>query len=125
MAALEPLTPTLLRLRLFALASFYSLIGFFLVLSLLALDSIRLSSAIIWLLQVAPLLPFAWGLHKGIARVYMWLSLVTLLYFMHGVLVAFNPQRQIQGSVEILLCTLLFIALVAYVRAARPAKEKS
>lgn len=100
----------------FVLGSFYCLVVYFGAISLIALDSIRLSSFIIWLLQVAPLLPFAWGIHKQYQRSYLWLSLVVLLYFMHGVLVAFDPARLWQGLIQIALCAALFIALLYNLR---------
>lgn len=101
------------------LVSFYGLIVYFGVISMTALESIRFTSFIIWVLQIAPLAPFAWGLHKQYKRSYLWLSLVVLLYFMHGVLVAFDPERRMQGSVQILLCISLFVALLAHLRLSR------
>ena len=111
------------KLRLAVLGSFYSFVLFFLVLSLSALDSIRLSTGVIWLLQILPLLPFAPGLHRGDSRHSMWLSLVVLLYFIHAVLVAFDPARRVEGGFEIFFSVVLFSALMAYIRTARQAAK--
>ena len=107
------------RTQSLVLIAFYSLLIYFGVISLSALDSIRLTSFVIWLLQIAPLLPFAWGLHKQHKRSYIWLSLVVLVYFVHGVLVAFDPTRQWQGNIQTGLCVILFAALMLYLKAAR------
>ncbi len=99
--------------------SFYGLLLFFGAVSLTALDSIRISSFVIWLLQIFPLLPFAPDLHRGHWRSGIWLSLLVLVYFMHGVLVAFEPTRLWQGMIQIGLCTILFSSLLVYVRATK------
>lgn len=108
--------PDLRAVRVATLGFYYGLILFFGVVSLLALDSVRPGSFAIWLLQVLPLLPFAWGLHRNNSRIYMWFSLVVLLYFIHGVQVAFDPTRQLQGIIESVLCVLLFSSLMLAIR---------
>lgn len=97
---------------------YYGLIVFFGVVSLQALDSVRFSTLVIWLLQIAPLLPFAPGLHRQNKRICLWLSLLVLLYFIHGVQVAFDPERQLQGIIEAVLCLLLFSGLIGTIRSA-------
>lgn len=109
--------------RYTTLASYYALILFFGLVSLQALDSIRFSTLFIWLLQVLPLLPFAPGLHRNNQRVYLWLSLLVLLYFMHGVQVAFDPARTLGGIIEAALCVILFTCLVSAIRVARQAAQ--
>lgn len=101
------------------LLSFYGLIVYFGAISLTALDSIRFSSLVIWLIQIAPLAPFAWALHKQNQRGQLWLSLVVLLYFMHGVLVAFDPDRRWQGLIQIAFCCALFITLALSIKSLR------
>ena len=107
------------RIRLGVLAAYYGFILYFAVLSVTALDSIRMSTAVIWLLQILPLLPFAPGLHKGYPRIHMWLSLVVLLYFIHAVLVTFDPARRLAGGFEIFFCVVLYSSLMAYIRVSR------
>ena len=102
------------------LVSYYGLILYFLIVSLGALDSLSVTTPVIWLIQIFPLLIFAPGLHRSSSRTYLWLSLVALLYFMHGVLVAFEPARLWWGLTEITLCVILFTLLMLCIRAKRP-----
>ncbi len=99
-----------------ALACLYGLILFFAYLSYQALPSPNLTSLFIWLVQILPLLLFAPGLHLNIARANIWLSFIVLLYFVHGVLVAFDTERTILGLIEISLCVGLFSSLVLLVK---------
>jgi len=99
--------------------SYCALLGLFLINSLTALDQFSLAIPVIWLLQSAPLLGFARAIHRKNAQQLIWLSLVVLLYFMHGVLVAFDPARKIGGVAELGLSVLLFCALLVYLRVAQ------
>ena len=109
--------------------SYSALLGLFLINSLTALDQFSLASPVIWLLQSAPLLGFAPAIRRKNAQQLIWLSLVVLLYFMHGVLVVFDPARRIIGATELGLSVLLFCALLLYLRIAqklsKPAGTKS
>jgi uncharacterized membrane protein len=104
--------------QLTTLTLYYCLIAFFGFVSLQALDSVRFSTLVIWFLQILPLLPFAPGLHRRNKRICLWLSLLVLLYFIHGVQVAFDPARQLQGIIEAVLCLLLFSSLMWTIRIA-------
>ena len=99
--------------------SYCALLGLFLINSLTALDQFSLAIPVIWLLQSAPLLGFARAIRRKNAQQLIWLSLVVLLYFMHGVLVAFDPARRIAGAAELGLSVLLFCALLIYLRVAQ------
>ena len=99
--------------------SYCALLGLFLINSLTALDQFSLAIPVIWLLQSAPLLGFAQAVRRKNAQQLIWLSLVVLLYFMHGVLVAFDPTRRIVGAAELGLSALLFCALLLYLRVAQ------
>jgi len=109
--------------------SYCALLGFFLINSLTALDQFSLAIPVIWILQSAPLLGFVQAVRRKNAQQLIWLSLVVLLYFMHGVLVAFDPARRIAGAAELGLSVLLFCALLLYLRVAQklsnPAVTKS
>lgn len=109
--------------------SYCALLGLFLINSLTALDQFSLAIPVIWLLQSAPLLGFARAVRRKNAQQLIWLSLVVLLYFMHGVLVAFDPARRTVGAAELGLSVLLFCALLLYLRVAQklsdPAVTKS
>ena len=107
------------------LLSYYALLLFFLLVSLQALESPSVSTAVIWLLQVFPLLIFAPGLHRQSPRTFLWLSLVVLLYFIHGVLVSFDSVRHYWGLVEVSLCVVLFSLLILRIRANKGAVTES
>ena len=102
--------------RLGVLSCYYSLIGFFVISTPLMLGGLSLGNTAISFIQVFPLLLFARGLQTTRARTYGWMSFVVLLYFIHGVLVAFRAEQLIQGLIEVGLCTGLFVALVLFIR---------
>lgn len=101
------------------LACYYGLLALFLFISLTALDSFSAATPVIWLLQALPLLIFIGAVHGGKASQLIWFSLVVLLYFMHGVLVAFDPARLANGLLEVGLSAVLFCALMLYLKLAR------
>lgn len=98
------------------LFSYYGLFLYFLVSTLLTTGSFSLATPLIWFIQVAPLLIFATGLHRNTFRTYGWMCFVVLLYFTHGVLVAFRSETLWLGLVEVALCVCLFLFLIIYIR---------
>ena len=116
MTAENTLAPSIERLRKLLLASYYALLGYFLVNALMVFGELRLASVVIWMIQVTPLLIFIRGLHRAKLRSYGWLSFLILLYFMHGVLVAFQPGQFWLGLIEALLCSLIFTLLILFIR---------
>lgn len=102
--------------RLAILSSYYALLFYFAINALAVFGDFRLTSLVVWLIQAAPLLLFAPGLHRAHLRTYGWVCFVILLYFMHGVVIAFEPERLWFGLVEVLLCTLIFILLIIFIR---------
>lgn len=103
-------------MRLGVLASYYTLVGFFFVTTPLMLSSLSLGTLSIALLQTLPLLIFAPGLQRTRLRTFGWMSFVVLLYFIHGVLVAFRPAQLAQGLIEVGLCVALFTFLILFIR---------
>ena len=103
-------------LRKSLLGAYYALLLYFVVSASLVFGDLRAASIVIWLIQAAPLLIFARGLHRAALRTYGWVSFVILLYFMHGVLIAFEPERFWLGLVEVLLCSLIFVLLILFIR---------
>lgn len=75
--------------------------------------------AVLWVLKMVPLLIFIPGLRKRHLRTYAWLSFVVLLYFILGVQTAFIEQTRIYGIIITVLLSMLFCALVLYIRAYR------
>ena len=115
----EVSAPTIRATRLSYLCivgSYYALLLLFLIKSLSVVDQSSPAIPVIWLLQSAPLLGFSRAIHRKKTKQLIWLSLVVLLYFIHGVLVAFDPTRRIAGTAELGLSFLLFCALLIYLR---------
>ena len=104
------------RSKAVLLASYYGLIIYFFAASILATGNLNLATLFIWLIQVLPLLLFLPGLHTNRLRTYGWASFLVLLYFIHAVLVVFDPARRGLGVVEILLCCTLFVTLIVFIR---------
>ncbi|MSR12176.1 MAG: DUF2069 domain-containing protein [Gammaproteobacteria bacterium] len=104
------------RARLIVLAACYGLLLNFLVSSLMVLNGLAAATLVIWLVQIIPLAIFLPGLHQSRLRSFAWVSFVILLYFMHGVLVAFDPGRRWFGLIEVSLCAVAFVALIIYIR---------
>jgi uncharacterized membrane protein len=103
-------------LRKSLLVSFYALLFYFVVSTALVFEEFRPASLAIWAIQTAPLLIFARGLHQAHLRTYGWVSFVILLYFMHGVLIAFEPGRLWLGLIEVSLCSIIFVLLILFIR---------
>lgn len=81
-----------------------------------------LTSLVIWLLQSLPLLVFLPGIHAGHVRTHAWLCFVILMYFIHGVMLAFTPERMWIGMVEALATSVLFCLLILFIRSANAAR---
>lgn len=103
-------------LRKCLLAAYYALLVYFVVSALMVFGEFRPASLAIWFIQVTPLLIFARGLHYAVLRTYGWVSFVILLYFMHGVLIAFQPGQFWLGLIEAALSTVIFVLLILFIR---------
>ena len=110
------LPPSIELLRKYLLTAYYALLGYFIVSATMVFGEFRSASLVIWLIQATPLLIFARGLHYANLRTYGWVSFVILLYFMHGVLLAFQPGQFWLGLIEALLCILIFVLLILFIR---------
>ncbi|MDP1931202.1 MAG: DUF2069 domain-containing protein [Gammaproteobacteria bacterium] len=73
----------------------------------------------LWLLKVLPILIFLPGLRQKHLRTHAWLSFVVLLYFIVGVQTAFVEETRVYGIIITLLLSILFCALVIYIRGFR------
>ncbi|MCB1670256.1 MAG: DUF2069 domain-containing protein [Gammaproteobacteria bacterium] len=103
-------------LRKLVLTGFYGLLLSLFFNSLAMTTGLTLTTLVFWLLQSLPLLPFAPGLHRSRIRYHAWLSFVVLMYFVHAVLSAFTPGKLIPGLAEVFFCSLLFVALILFIR---------
>lgn len=116
--SLDWLKPRLAVSRAASLVSFLAL-AVLLLLLLWNLLFAGLPDKLLWLIlafQLAPLALLAPGLLLGNARTHAWACFVVNLYFIQGVLAAFDPAKALFGWLETLLSLSLFCAALMYTR---------
>lgn len=114
--SLEWLKPRLSISRALSLLSFLALSGLLLVWNLLFAE---IPGKLLWVIlafQLAPLLLLAPGLLLGNARAHAWTCFVVNLYFIQGVLAAFDPSKALYGWLLTLLSLSLFCAALMFTR---------
>ena len=110
------LKPRMAVSRAISLTSFLALTVLLLVWNLMFAD---IPGKLLWVIlvfQLAPLLLLAPGLILGNARAHAWTCFVVNLYFIQGVLAAFDPSKALFGWVQALLSVSLFCAALMYTR---------
>lgn len=117
----QPVPKSVTQARQTVMATYFGMIGLFTGDALITLLSGAPLAVVIflWLFRVLPLIIFLPGLRRGNLRTHAWLCFVILLYFTHAVITAFVPGSMLYGIVSSILCTVLFTALVVYIRLAR------
>jgi uncharacterized membrane protein len=73
------------------------------------------SRLLIYLLGIVPLLPWIRGLINGTPRAYLGLSLVSLLYLLHGSVEAFTTNS-LFGWIEAVIALCLMFSAAMYAR---------
>lgn len=117
MASPAPALPeNLRRTRRLALSAYFGLLLYFFANTAIVTPGFTLATPVIWLIQTLPLLIFLKGLLQNNLRTYAWMCFVVLLYFTHGVLLAFDTPRRWLGVTEVLLCVIMFVAMILYIR---------
>ena len=114
--SLDWLKPRLAISRAVSLLSFLALLIALLVWNLLLAE---IPGKLLWVIlafQLTPLLLLAPGLILGNARAHAWTCFVVNLYFIQGVLAAFDPAKALFGWLETLLSLSLFCAALMYTR---------
>jgi uncharacterized membrane protein len=114
--SLDWLKPRMAISRAISLTSFLALAALLLVWNLMFAD---IPGKLLWVIlafQLAPLLLLAPGLILGNARAHAWTCFVVNLYFIQGVLAAFDPSKALFGWVQALLSVSLFCAALMYTR---------
>lgn len=114
--SLEWLKPRLSISRALSLLSFLALTGLLLTWNLLFAE---IPGKLLWVIlafQLAPLLLLAPGLLLGNARAHAWTCFVVNLYFIQGVLAAFDPSKALYGWLLTLLSLSLFCAALMFTR---------
>ena len=75
-------------------------------------------------LTVPPLLLPLLALRRGARRMLLWIGIISLAYFTHGVVAAWtNPAARIPALLEVALCVVLIFTLGAIARAGRQRRE--
>lgn len=113
---LEWLQPRLKASRVISLVSFFSLAALLLVWNL---GYANVPATLLWVIlsvQLAPLLLLAPGLLLGNARAHAWTCFVVNLYFIQGVLAAFDPSKAVYGWLLSGLSFSLFCAALMFTR---------
>jgi uncharacterized membrane protein len=108
--------PRLDLVRRVALLSFLILFALLLIWNL---GYANIPNSLFWAvltLQILPLLLLAPGMIKGTPRHHAWACFAVNLYFIQGVLAAFDPSKRLFGWLEILLSLSLFISATLYIR---------
>jgi len=114
--SLDWLKPRMAVSRAVSLLSFLALAVLLLVWNLMFAD---IPGNLLWVIlafQLVPLLLLAPGLILGNARAHAWTCFVVNLYFIQGVLAAFDPSKAVFGWVQALLSVSLFCAALMYTR---------
>ncbi|MEO8459974.1 MAG: DUF2069 domain-containing protein [Dokdonella sp.] len=75
-------------------------------------------------LTLIPLLLPLFALARSRQRALLWIGIVSLVYFCHGIVAAYAvPEARLPALIEALLCTLLIASLGWQVRSARAQKS--
>ena len=108
-----------------ALAGYFGLFAWLMLWFAVLAPPARTPVAIALLFAGLLLLPLR-GLLHGRAYTYAWTSLLTILYFIHGVVVAWSVEAErLWASIEIVLSLTLFSGSVLYARChGRAAKHR-
>ncbi|HGM5581706.1 TPA: DUF2069 domain-containing protein [Pseudomonas putida] len=114
--ALDWLAPRLRLTRALSLACFFGLIALLVVNNLWFADLHGARVEVILAIELIPLLLLLPGMLSGSARAHAWTCFVVNIYFIKGVLAAFDPARALFGWVEVLVSLGLFVSGLLYVR---------
>ena len=109
----------LTRLRLARYLSLASFLGLAALLLAWNLGYAAVPGPLLWAVlafQLLPLLLLAPGIVAGHPRAHTWSCFVINLYFIQGVLAAFDPSKSLFGWLEILLTLIHFVSALLYTR---------
>jgi uncharacterized membrane protein len=107
------------RVRISKLLGWLGYFGLMLTLLIHTVFFADLHGARTWVIlavQLVPLLIFVPGILAGSPRTFAFLCFAINLYFIHGVLVCFQPGRGLYGGLLVFLSLLYFLAALGYVR---------
>ncbi|MFK0312943.1 DUF2069 domain-containing protein [Pseudomonas sp. NPDC090233] len=113
---LEWLAPRLRLTRALSLAFYFGLIALLAVNNLWFANLHGARVGVILAIELVPLLLLLPGMLLGSARAHAWTCFVVNIYFIKGVLAAFDPARAVFGWVEVLVSLGLFVSALLFVR---------
>ncbi|WP_460418359.1 DUF2069 domain-containing protein [Pseudomonas sp. microsymbiont 2] len=113
---LDWLAPRVRITRALSLACLFGLIALLVVNNLWFADLHGARVEVIMAIELIPLLLVLPGMLMGSARAHAWTCFVVNIYFIKGVLAAFDPARALFGWVEVLVSLGLFVSGLLYVR---------
>nr|WP_250646579.1 DUF2069 domain-containing protein [Pseudomonas oligotrophica] len=116
MPALEWLQPRVRLVRAISLASYVALLLLVGIWNGLFADLHGARTWVVLSILLVPLLIVAPGVLLGQARAHAWLCFVVNLYFIRGVLAAFDPARSLYGWTEASISLMLFCSALLYTR---------
>ncbi len=114
--ALEWLQPRVRLVRVISLASYVALLLLVGIWNGLFADLHGARTWVVLSILLVPLLIVAPGVLLGQARAHAWLCFVVNLYFIRGVLAAFDPARSLYGWAEASISLVLFCSALLYTR---------
>lgn len=114
--AMEWLEPRVKLTRALSLACFLALALLLLTWNLLFADLHGARTWVVLSIELLPLVLLAPGMLTGSARTHAWCCFVVNLYFIQGVLAAFDPNRMLYGCLQSFLSVALFCAALMYTR---------
>lgn len=114
--SLEWLAPRLGLTRALSLACFAGLVVLLTANTLWFADLHGARAGVILTIELLPLLVLLPGLLLGSARAHAWTCFVVNIYFIKGVLAAFDPGRALFGWAEVTMSLGLFASALLYVR---------
>ena len=114
--SIDWLEPRVRISRAASLLCFFGLIGLLCAYYLVFADLHGARPWVILLIELVPLLLLAPGMISGSPRGHSWMCFVVNLYFIKGVLAAFDPARALLGWLEVVISLGLFVSALLYVR---------
>lgn len=110
------LTPRLRLTRALSMACLVGLIALLLVNNLWFANLHGARVEVILAIELIPLLLLLPGMLMGSARAHAWTCFVVNIYFIKGVLAAFDSARAVFGWIEVLVSLGLFVSGLLFVR---------
>ncbi|MBF7729388.1 DUF2069 domain-containing protein [Pseudomonas sp. N040] len=114
--AIAWLEPRVQLTRAVSLACFAALAALLLIWNLIFADLHGARTWVVLAIELVPLALLAPGMLAGNPRTHAWCCFVVNLYFIQGVLGAFDPNRMLYGWLQSILSVTLFCVALMYTR---------